>query len=365
MSSTTIVKDDKYKYLELTLYVVSWVIIFLFPFFSNIYRTFFGDTEEIHWEPVFHHLKTTLPMFLVFCLNNYVLLPQLFLKRRKIWYFLVIIGLLTLLWYIQEPPRPLHPHSQEMEMIREGAMQHKPEPMLHRPFEGFHLFSLALELFVLSANFGVKMYIQSLRREVVMLNMQNEKMLQELKSLKYQINPHFLMNTLNNIQSLIEINPELAQKTILHLSKLMRYMLYDNNAQNVPLQKEIDFMKYFIELMRIRYPDTVKISADFPSDNEGYQIPPLLFISFLENAFKYGVNYTRESLISVSLKRENNHLIFSCANYISPEINEQKKGSGIGLKNVRRRLDLIYGDRYDLKLSQENNTYLVEMKLPL
>lgn len=344
MPLTTIAKADRYKLLELTIYFVSWLIIFLLPHFYQMYGLVFGELDSMNWQTVMTHWKVVTPMFLLFCLNNYVLLPKLFLKRRKTLYFLVVISLLAFLWYIQENMQEHH---------------------VAAPFDVFHLLNFFLELCVLFENFGVKMYILSLRRDVAMLNMQNEKMLQELKSLKYQINPHFLMNTLNNIQSLIEINPKLAQKTIVKLSRLMRYMLYDNNAHTVSLQTEIDFMKHFIELMQIRYPDTVKVSTEFPTGNEGYKIPPLLFISFLENAFKYGVDYTKESLISVKLRRDDRHLVFYCSNFISDEISQQKKGSGIGLSNVRRRLDLIYGDSYELNISKQDSTYLVEMKIPL
>lgn len=351
---------DKYSLLEIAIYIVIWVILFCVPLLSDFYDLLTGEIKSIHWKPVFNHWVTMTPILLLFFLNNSVLLPQLFWKRRKILYFLVLTIFLTLLWHIQTPPPP---HHEEMEVIRQGTLHSPPRP--HTPLDFFHLLNLVLEVCVLLANFGVKLYIQSLRRDVQMLNVQNEKMVQELKSLKYQINPHFLMNTLNNIQSLIEIAPERAQKTIQYLSRLMRYMLYDNNAQSVSLQKEIDFMNYFIELMRIRYPETVKISADFPTDNDGVNIPPLLFISFLENAFKYGVSYTEESLISVKLHKDNTHLFFSCANYISPETIEKKKDGGIGIKNVQRRLDLIYGENYQLNISQQHNRYLVEMKLPI
>ena len=146
---------------------------------------------------------------------------------------------------------------------------------------------------------------------------------------------------------------------------MMRYLLYEKSTKNVELQKEVDFMRNFINLMRIRYPESVKISAEFPTDCQSVHIPPLLLISFIENAFKHGVSYTEKSIISVKLALKDNHLHFQCSNFLFPKSVGDKKESGIGIKNVQRRLDLIYGSAYVLDISKNDDFYAVKLILPL
>ena len=394
--------NDKYKRLELAIYLVCWIIVFCIPLITQTYALLTGETTDFQWKVIMRHFDMMMPILVLFVLNNSVLLPLLFWKRHKVLYFIAVTGALIALWFVQGPPRhrpqePVGPPQIELTIdpradaprpsadvplpsadaplpsadvprpkvpahspvIKEGERPHPHE------FGLFRITMIIIALCVIFANFGIKIYIHSLRRDVLMLNIQNEKMFQELQSLKYQVNPHFLMNTLNNIQSLIETSPVTAYKTIQQLSKMMRYVLYDNNSQSVPLHKEVEFMRSFIELMKIRYPDNVKISFDFPVEDVDVLVPPLLFISFLENAFKYGVSYTEESVIFVKLCVEDNNLIFYCANNIFKDMKKPRKDSGIGLKNVLRRLDLIYDDRYDLQISEVENTYIVEMRLPV
>ncbi|MCF0180403.1 MAG: sensor histidine kinase [Bacteroidales bacterium] len=360
-------KVDKYSRLENTIYIVCWTIVFCIPIVSQIIDIHSGEYNAVQWKHVVMGYQALVPIFLLFLINNFVLLPKLFWKDKKIWYCVVIVGLFVLLWLIQEPPRPKHLEVEMPPMQDMFAHDLPPMPMPrpHGLFDMFHLTNLVIELCVIFANFGIKLYIQSMRQEMLVLNIQNEKMLQELQSLKYQISPHFLMNTLNNIQSLIESDTNAAYKTIQQLSKMMRYLLYENNIQQVELSKEVEFMQNFIELMRIRYPESVKISASFPADDRGITIPPLLFISFIENAFKYGVSYTEESMISVKIVVERDTLQFLCLNRIPKDGATQKKGSGIGIKNVQRRLDLIYGDLYNMNIETKDNTFMVELSLPL
>ena len=373
-------KADKHSKLENSIYIVCWTIVLCIPIVSQIIDVHSGEISSVQWGEVFKGYRDLAPIFLLFVINNFVLLPKLFWKDRKILYFAILLAMLALLWFIQVPPEPHH-----MDMIGQAPVPDifttdmppmpdmpdmppapdMPMPKPHGLLDMFHITNLVIELCIILANFGIKLYIQTLRQEVLVLNIQNEKMLQELQSLKYQISPHFLMNTLNNIQSLIESNPTAAHKTIQQLSKMMRYLLYDNNTQQVELTKEVEFMKNFIELMRIRYPESVKISADFPDDAKGISIPPLLFISFIENAFKYGVSYTEESLITVKVGIDETNLHFSCMNTIPKDVANHNKGNGIGIKNVQRRLDLIYGSQYDMNIDTTDNRFTVGLSLPL
>jgi LytS/YehU family sensor histidine kinase len=161
----------------------------------------------------------------------------------------------------------------------------------------------------------------------------------------------------------VDINPEQAKDTIVELSKMMRFVLYEGNKQSVPFSRELDFIRHYIQLMRLRYTDKVKITLNLPQEVPDRQVPPLLFITFIENAFKHGVSYQRESFIEVSATMEGNYLHFSCRNSKAEKPNEEK--GGVGLVNVRKRLDLLFGLDYSLLIHDEADTYSVELTLPL
>lgn len=169
----------------------------------------------------------------------------------------------------------------------------------------------------------------------------------ELKNLRNQLNPHFLLNTLNNIYALIAFDSDKAQQAVQDLSKLLRYVLYDNQEMFVPLQKEIDFIKNYIELMRIRVSDKVNIVTEFNIKPQSQTpIAPLIFISLIENAFKHGISPSGESFINISISENDNEIICVIKNSNFPKTEKDKSGSGIGLEQVRKRLEIIYQGNY-------------------
>lgn len=354
---------DKYSRLELMLYAISWAVIFLIPVGMETYDVLSGDVHAFNVGHVAHVELTLFPIFLLFLLNDLVLLPLLFfrMKRyRKLWYLLAIVACFALLWYIQVPPEPRHAHP-----MADGCAAPRP------PIDMFHLTNLIIEMCVVLANLAIKLYIRSLRNEVVMLSIRNDKIQSELDSLKYQISPHFLMNSLNNIQSLIDTDASRAYHTIQALSRMMRYMLYENDTPAVSLNKEIDFMTDFIDMMKLRYPsEAVTISAIFPVDATHVAVPPLLFISFLENAFKHGVSFTGESFVSINMSVQHDRVIFRCANSLHPRKHSAPTPAGgarkgIGLENVKRRLQLLYGGDYTLDIDSTDKVYTVFIEIPV
>ena len=175
------------------------------------------------------------------------------------------------------------------------------------------------------------------------------------------------MNTLNNIHALVDIDPEQAKETIVELSKMMRYVLYEGNKQRVPLGRELEFIRHYVSLMQLRYTDKVSITLDLPAEVPDRQMPPLLLITFIENAFKHGVSYQKPSFIDVKVTVDDGQLLFNCLNSKTggqPEIDNEKQG-GVGLANVRKRLELLYGHRYTLHINETPDTYHVELKFPL
>ena len=195
-----------------------------------------------------------------------------------------------------------------------------------------------------------------------MQELQAENLSRQLETLRYQINPHFFMNTLNNIHALVDIDPEQAKASIEEFSKLMRHVLYEGDRPTIPLAKETEFLRHYVSLMKLRYADTVRIDLSLPEKDEGAEIPPLMLASFVENAFKHGISYEKPSFVRVTVSVEDGKIVFRCAN--SRQDSAQAAQHGVGLANVRGRLDLLYGDRYTLHIDPSGDVYDVLLLLP-
>ena len=168
----------------------------------------------------------------------------------------------------------------------------------------------------------------------------------ELKNLRWQVNPHFLLNTLNNIYALTAIDTDRAQQAIQELSRLMRHVLYDNQQPSVPLADELEFIQNYIELMKIRLPQTVDVQFHVPTTIPNRPIAPLILISLVENAFKHGVSPTLPSYIHVTIDVDDDTTICDIRNSNHPKAETDRSGHGIGLQQVQHRLDLAYPERY-------------------
>jgi LytS/YehU family sensor histidine kinase len=187
----------------------------------------------------------------------------------------------------------------------------------------------------------------------------------ELQNLKNQINPHFLLNTLNNIYALIDFNPSQAQQAVQDLSKLLRHILYDNNQTFVPLVQEVDFMRNYVDLMRIRLSDNVELSTDFEIlPNTSTRIAPLIFISLIENAFKHGISGDKPSFIRIKLKElDGGKVDFVCENSYFPKTESDKSGKGIGLEQVQKRLEMLYPNHYVWNTKVSDDTYITHLTI--
>ncbi len=196
---------------------------------------------------------------------------------------------------------------------------------------------------------------------------ENEKLTAEIRFLKAQINPHFLFNTLNNLYYLAMVQSPNTTEVIEKLSAMMRYMLYDSNHPQVPLKKEIDYMKNYISLEKLRLDKSIPIKFDIQGDTESIQIVPLIFITFLENAFKHGVsNHSDNAFVNISIKIDQKLCTYIVENSkLSKNLEAQNEKSGIGLQNVSRRLDLSYPNKYQLNVVQNEDTYQISLQLNL
>jgi LytS/YehU family sensor histidine kinase len=192
---------------------------------------------------------------------------------------------------------------------------------------------------------------------------ENEKLVTELSFLKSQINPHFLFNTLNNIYSLALVKSDATAGAVLKLSSIMRYVLNETKHDWVPLEKEVEFVNHFIDLQKVRLTDKMAIKFSVSGNVEGKQIAPLILIPFVENAFKFGVSTKEQAEIILDLKAENGTISFYTRNRIFKTENANGDNTSIGLKNTRRRLELLYPERHTLTVNEEGNHFVVNLIL--
>ncbi len=228
---------------------------------------------------------------------------------------------------------------------------------------GAEISKILIALMMLGVNLGAKYYTTYTLEKKRLAELEKENLRYRLEYLRYQINPHFFMNTLNNIHALVDDAPEKAKDSIVELSRLMRHVLYDSNGPTVSLAKEMDFLRHYLYLMRLRFTDRVRISCSFPEDEGGAKVPPLIMTTIAENAFKHGVSYKSDCNIRLSIALEGERLIFRCANSIVPG-QEDPSAGGVGLDNIRKRLSLLYGEDFVLHIAKSADEYEVLMVLP-
>jgi LytS/YehU family sensor histidine kinase len=199
--------------------------------------------------------------------------------------------------------------------------------------------------------------------------LEKEKMISELRYLKSQVHPHFFFNTLNNLYGLTLSKSDTAPEVVLRLSDLMSYMLYDTNTQWVPLEKEINYIRNYIALEKLRFGKRFNVSFQVQGDTSSIVIAPLLLLPFIENSFKHSINKEIEGAwIAIDLTIKEAALAFTVENSMIKEPmngEESESAGGLGLQNVKRRLELLYKERYTLKIFEEESEYLVVLKLDL
>ena len=385
----------KQSRLENIIYLAVWGLLFAVPLLSVYVRTVSDVNIEFNWTEVFIVWKHFAVYLVLFLVHNFLLAPLLVHSHKRILYFSLVTVLIVAFVayrYNSRPDRnephmppmekPLPPPSTKMGMEgKKPPFRHHPPPFkgdMKPPFKGglegrdapppfligeHEIMAIVVLILMFAANLGIKNYIRSRDDRKRLVELEKQNLEQQLEYLRYQINPHFFMNTLNNIHALVDFDPAKAQETIVELSNMMRFVLYEGNKQSVPLSRELDFIRHYVTLMQLRYTDKVKIALDLPDETPDRQIPLLILVTFIENAFKHGVSYKHESFIEVKVTVEDDTMHFSCHNSKADHPNEEK--GGVGLANVRKRLDLIYGERYRLSIKDKSDAYHVELYLPL
>lgn len=341
---------------ESALYFLIWMLVLLVPFMNS---GMMSDTTLDINSSLLSWLKV-LPFYLLFILNNYLLYPHLWGKRRY-WIYLavttiLIAGIFTLLEIYDKS---------DITVIFPTDDESVPYKTLHIGLTVFPWWgNMIAAVLMLVANNSVRTLYRQMQTDEDTERLQRQNLQAEMYYLKHQINPHFLMNTLNNIHALVDIDGEAAKQAVIQLSDMMRYVVYDTGGDAISLKEEVRFIENYIELMRIRYTDDVKIQYNKPLQLKGRtDIPPLIFIVFVENAFKHGVSYDYASYINIDIECAEGYVVGRFENSVNPK--KRTEQHGIGLENVRKRLDLIYDDRYDLQIDESSDSYCITLKIPI
>jgi len=293
----------------------------------------------------------------IFYVNYSLLVPKLLLNRKLLLYLVVSFTFIMFGIYIFQNILP------SGGLIPEHITGGRVIGNLPRPPRGrgsFHLITIIL-LFTVSAS--VKLVAEWYKNEKLKSLIKSEKINSELSFLKAQLNPHFLFNSLNSIYSLANKKADNTTDAIVTLSELMRYMIYEADKEFVKLENEIDYIKNYISLQTLRLKDSSGVRFNVHG-NLDHDIEPLLLISFIENAFKYGTDYTGKTSINIKIFVEDNDFSLKISNYISLK-EKNNPNSGIGIQNIRQRLKLLYPNTHTLKIIEIDNLFTVELFLKL
>lgn len=316
------------------IHLVVWLLVFAFPLI------FESSAETFRWKAYLWHLEMPAAFCCVFYLNYGLFVPRFYMRGRRVRFFLYNALLVAVLLAFQ--------HGWFMPQIRHMAVDGGMTPRVDAPQPPVLSFILR-DVVMLGLTIGLG---TTIRLSAQWKKAEAARQESELKNLRNQFNPHFLLNTLNNIYALIAFDSEKAQQTVQDLSKLLRYVLYESQQAFVPLGKEVEFIRNYIDLMRIRVSKEVRITIHIQveSDNQT-PVAPLLFISLIENAFKHGISPTEPSFIIISIEERDDWVRCEILNSNHPKTSSDKSGSGIGLEQVKKRLELIYPGKYDWDMS--------------
>lgn len=379
---------------EHIIYSTIWAMLYASPVI-NIYTRMAGNPRiTFSWTEILHAWEYTSTWLVMFAIHNFLLLPLLLRKRKTGTYLCLSFLILLTGMFITYLNRPMHKNQYKTRMeaewkadslayervaavrLGDGRYCSPQNPMRRKPLDYQPIDPLPMlgpgelvaffgGLLLMGMNLGVKLYFMSQRDRERQKIIDQRNLEQQMEYLKYQVNPHFFMNTLNNIHALVDIDPERAKTTIVELSKMMRHILYEGSKKLIPLTREVEFLNLYVQLMRLRYTRKVHINVDVPPQLPELKLPPLMLIIFVENAFKHGISYREESFIDIKLRVENKRLLFSCCNSKPTQVQRTNEKGGMGLQNVRQRLELLYDDDYTLDISDGEKTYEVKLDIPM
>lgn len=368
----------RFKVYQVIIHIAGWLLFMAFPLlFINGGES--GAGYLILKEP--YYWLFCITYFSLYYLNAYILIPNLFLRKKYAWYSVIIMLLFAGVYFLKPYDKLLRCNEKKSpasayaippgQAVLTGhnilppppgnVPQYFAPPMRH-PRRHWDMFSVFIFLIIMALSTAVRIIRQWQLIEQRATQAEADKASAELSFLKAQINPHFLFNTLNNIYTLALMKDENAPDSIMKLSNIMRYVTDDATKDFVSLQDEINCINDYIELQRLRIGEKTTIDLDISEDIGNVQIAPLILMTFIENVFKYGISKHNKSVIVIKIKSNETGIYFFCQNKIFPE-KEENKRAGIGLINTRQRLAHLYPGKHILNINTENELYTVELTL--
>jgi two-component system LytT family sensor kinase len=320
--------------------IIFWVLLTL-PAFLFKYNAPSNTFSEYF---IYRALINNIILAIIFYANAYYFFPSILKTKGILLYLLVIAVSLLLVWFISK-----YVDQQLFPIKRKWG----------KPF----FANFISYIFIIGTSCSYRIIIDNFKSRRLNKDRETENLKTELSFLRSQISPHFMFNVLNNLVSLARKKSDKMEPALIQLSNLLRYMLYEGNQGKISLTQELKYLNGYIDLQKLRFGDDVIIIFTAEGNLENFDLEPMLLIPFVENAFKHGMGTLENPMIKIKLTAVNKTLNFLVENDIA-EIGESKDdNSGIGLNNVKRRLDLLYKNHYDLAISNEDGKYIVNLKL--
>ena len=324
-------------------HIASWAVVFIMPALI-----FISEGNQRFEEALYRSLASLPFLMFLFYISYYWLIDRLWFKKQYIFFILVAVTLILCVSY------------SKYELFSYFAL-HKGKRHMP-PFYAFIYFDFLSNLLPVVFAMAIRYAQRNFSLEIAQKEAQAHKLQADLTQLKYQLQPHFFFNALNNIYSLIAFDPQKAQESVHSLSKLMRHFMQNSDQKQISLAEEVDFLQQYISLMQLRLTDKTTVQVDFPKQVPQLTIAPLLFISLVENAFKHGVSATTTTTLSFSLKVEGNTVIFRSENTKIPT-QESLYSSGIGIDNLKKRLTLLYPQRHQYTIEEREGKYIAQLTI--
>jgi two-component system LytT family sensor kinase len=345
-------KNDWYrnKWVVAGFHILFWIFFITLPYFLRPPHDRHGQAvqEALNINFEIHRLINALSWIAIFYINTHLLIPA-FLFKKKYGYYLTFLVLCLVALFI------VHSISAMIFLKSPGVQVRQ-----------FFIFSLFPCIFIVAVSLAYKMFVDQLETERKLKERETENLRTELIFLRSQISPHFIFNVLNNMVALARKKSDDLEPSLIKLSSLLRYMLYEADQSNVSLQREIEYLQNYIDLQKQRFRKNAEIRFSFEEPAEPLMIEPMLLVPFVENAFKHGTTLVENGIIDISLKVKDGVLDFTVKNKYNGELEEVKdSSSGIGLVNVKRRLHLLYDKRHRLSIDDSNGFFNVHLQLNL
>lgn len=344
---------DSYERKKLKLYGLFWGAVLIVPTLPLLWGALEITGHFSSFEEIASLWLSILPVLVLFFVHNFLVLP--IKKKSRTLY--IIAGLILLAIFgiycftIGSHPPGVRPPVNPMDF----------NPPSHQPARPGALM-LGFGILAILANYGADAIVENEKKEEERALLEIDNVRLQLDALRGQMNPHFFLNTLNNIQALVLIDQDKAMESIGTFSKMMQMVLGYGKSVVIPLADEVAFLECFISLMRLRYTDDVKIETLFPQQTGDAMVQPLVLAGFVENAFKHGISYEQPSYVKVQMSLGGGRIHFLCENTLAPS--SQAESYGIGLENAKKRLSLLYGEDYSLKAAPVGDHYSVSLDLP-